>query len=398
MATVQGIIKVVNDKYFNGIIMWKEIIFILTIFVLVFYAIVNCKIYKSNIVAIYFLSIIFPLCINIFINLNNVNIKQMLWGAKPFYFYSLIIFFIVVLSQKERRQILKNIIEKLIYISLPIHLIGILQLIVGKEFFYQRYSEYVKVSSINGIFRIFSTFTEPFAYGSFCVMMIFFILSRRKYYNKKGLNLTVILSIIGIFLSTSREAILAFTFGLILYFVLINIKKFRYKYLFISIGFIIPIIMIFSIVAIAYQNINIFLDHKIVSSFSSSSSVQERFQIWKQAFNYNKMENIANILIGKGIGTIGAGQSRFASTSNPGDNIYIQLLVNQGLIGLVGFLMFNFYVLTNKIKAIITDSHEWIDIGFVIWISGLLVGGFFRSFLDGFPTHLYYWVFIALIA
>lgn len=385
-SVFQGLVKI----YIPRILAWKEVVFFLILCSIFFYITVQGNFnYHKGFQLPYFLLICLPIVINIIRSINTMDLGRILWCIKPWYLYSLFIIAFGIYDNNEKYSILKKVINILILTSIVVFVVGIIEYFSNVNILYSKYNAYVPVTTLGGILRVFSTFVSNFSYGNFCATVSIFALL---YFleNKKKLYLLVFLiNIIGVYLSRSREAMLEAIIGLTVAIILYLFHKTENKRNY-FLKCIIIILISIGLILIIFNSV---LNTNI--SLLSSGSLEQRIGVvWKDAGGY--VSNLTNLFFGAGLGTIGAAQARFESSYNFGDNLYLQLIINQGLIGLIGFLLFVILILYKIFKSIKFSDKKYLLIGVYCFILSSLCGAFFRSILDGFPFQLYFWLILSL--
>jgi O-antigen ligase len=220
--------------------------------------------------------------------------------------------------------------------------------------------------------RIPSTFLNPNMYGSFLVIIMSLLLAfiTFKTPSRKGLigvYLLIILTVISIILTTSRTAVIVLG-GIIVYWILFNLIFNRYnvkailaKGVSVLLTFILTaVILIPNIAYLDYAANQIYnsytsendaddknADEKLQESLESVSSFKNRYDYWQM--NYE--EFLKSPIIGHG-----PMRQNFVSFA---DNTYLYILPRYGIIGLLIFL---FFVGTNYIKSINVMRNQTIDV------------------------------------
>jgi hypothetical protein len=221
--------------------------------------------------------------------------------------------------------------------------------------------------------RIPSTFLNPNMYGSFLVIITSLLLAFITFKNpsKKGLvgaYLLIILTIISITLTTSRTAVIVLG-GVIVYWILFNLifNRYNIKEILVkgvSVLFVFVLTAVILIPNIAYldyaanQIYNSYTsenveeadkkaDEKIQESLESVSSFKNRYDYWEM--NYE--EFLKSPIIGHG-----PMRQNFVSFA---DNSYLYILPRYGIIGLLIFL---FFVGTNYVKSVTIMRNQTMDV------------------------------------
>jgi len=88
--------------------------------------------------------------------------------------------------------------------------------------------------------------------------------------------------------------------------------------------------------------------NEVLSQFFSSF-LDRVLNTWPNAFNL--IENLVQLLIGKGIGSIGAAQSKFDIVYNPGDNVFVYLFITFGMLFVIILILFLLKLITLQFKS-----------------------------------------------
>jgi O-antigen ligase len=122
------------------------------------------------------------------------------------------------------------------------------------------------------------------------------------------------------------------------------------------------------------------------------SSAEKRVQIWKTSMDLFK----ANYVSGIGFGTF----PYLGFTLGDTHNLYVKILLEQGVVGFLIFLIMILVALFNGWKLYINardDFLKGLGFGFVMCTISLLISNFFGDRWTYVPLGAYYWVFMALV-
>lgn len=374
-------ISMFNDAVIKTDIFYNLKWLVLSIFVLFEFIIINKLNIKFGRLDYRFLIILYTIYA-FFTSFFSINLKTSIFKSISFVlliFFAFIIFPELTSEDKKRHEVIKIIRN----IMLAIILLNIVILVISPSWAYKTF-----------IHRFQGVFSNPNSLGMFLMISLpiftyFFLTSNTKF--EKGINFTFILLIIILAIFTfSRAAWL----GMLVFImcILYYIKKILFKFTFIS--SIILLIMLFS-----------------------SPFMMELLRLSEDPFTYRDriwqigLENFSDSkIIGKGFGTTQQIMSnkfvlkRFdVSEYHLGKhfhNIYVEILCETGLIGLLLFALFLIsisYKFIKKIKN--TQNKEKI---FAISIYALFIGvifhGFFESMLfsSGNVSNIILWSLIGL--
>jgi hypothetical protein len=251
-------------------------------------------------------------------------------------------------------------------------------------------------STIKGYIRPSSVFRSAFLFANFCLFLFCFSLN----FNGKKYKLLSIIFFLGILISTSRSNILA---AIIIFIIYLMIKIKLYKLIFL---FVINLPFVFTFLALLFYP----LSNNILSSnlyYLSSRSLFIRFESWISIIKvWLDNGNIFTVLFGKGFGFLGTGQnilqifnisSQIENFSV--DNLYLFLLVNSGVIGLLIFYTCLVLLLKKNIYILYQGNNQNNNLlkGSLLYLSSIFITGMFSTTLEGFPVQVYIYLIMGLI-
>lgn len=175
--------------------------------------------------------------------------------------------------------------------------------------------------------------------GGYTYLLAFFpLLYLVGYYkNKRYIFVILILSISVIYLSGTRSIMLAVGFGILTYILWKVITQNRLLFY----GYFIVILMIIFLITVVYPNINKFSKfielNDLSIKYTGKSLLSGRNQIWELLLDFIAQEP----LFGYGSGTI---PNNLLQTTLTSHNLYIQVALQVGLIGLLFLLLFLFAI------------------------------------------------------
>ncbi|ACL71026.1 O-antigen polymerase [Halothermothrix orenii] len=407
LAPFHGVIKVINHNTLNKPILnvWKEVLFIFILALSILYLIKKKKIHITNfggkiIIIIYLL--VFNLILNLYFGIVNKNIViiQWLWGVKVTFFYGLIIF-IVIIHDINWQKFINKIINILSFLALFIIGFALLQFFLGTEF----------ISSINfvadgmktnlirsGNIRASSIFRQPVTFGMFCLILLSFNIL------KKGFmpNIVSIMSIIGILISTSRTSILALVV-MLFYCLLLKRKKYN---IFLKLSLIIPLVIVFALnIIVPYIENNLLSSNiGVLRTYLYTNTFFVRINKWKTLMtSWVKSKGIVHIFIGKGWGYLGGGQHIFKFIQgnpsvpyDPVDNLYLFLLINSGIVGLILFISIIIMCMRKALMMMQFSSEVNYDFlnSVLLFLSTFLIIGVFITGIESFIFQIYLYLII----
>lgn len=347
MAILEGLIRyILNSKGLAAAFYIKDIIIVI-LFIL---ALRKMKVTTKHIIGILFIMISFITSL-IYIN----NIKQILF----FLLKVLMVFLVGVLQYKN---IIKDINEnkKFYEICYIIVIIGIfLNNFITFPWEDLTYSigNGIEVSAsrfwtTSGIKRLSGFSRASFDAATHVVILSIIVKSK----NRKKNILNIVVSIIAIWLTTTK--------GLLIAYIILNIinSNIFYKKLFKEILITVSIILMIVLPIFSLYCDNVFqylkenLDSLVYKKYIAS--FEDRLKdTWPDAF-YNVKQN-GNIILGKGFGGFGVSESLYsdADTYTPGDNVFVYLYGTMGIISIpfLIWIVIKSYKLNNSEYKIIYD-------------------------------------------
>ncbi len=334
------------------------------------------------------------------IGIVNHGILQTVWGIKIFFLPVLFyIFAFNVMKQKLDDSVVNKFLFLTVILAIPIIIFGYVQyvthflifksvapVVLGKLSF-------IKLSYISTTPRSIGTFRSPFAFGDFSSYVVIFsfamFLRARKPSSKFIFILLIFLGFLGIYISTSRTSMLVAFYGITALLILKYLRPYpmQLKLLLFAITIALPILVMFvAIFGLGRHGGKLFFLFSTESTFA-------RLVTWYDAIvQYPFFKNPLTFLFGYGAGAIGTAQRQVGSKFyNPVDNIFLYLLINFGLLGLVIFLNALLWPVSRFIANIKDYEFGWQDVVVVLTLGVLFVEGMYRTFFEGFPLPYIFW-------
>jgi len=292
------------------------------------------------------------------------------WSPLELYFFipNLLIFYIVSKIKPEHK---KELLSTIFLAAIIISTYAIYQYFIG----FRHLSEYIKRTCSNMPVpeflegkRVFATFVSPNIFADYIVMMLFLGIGFLISVYQKRIIYGVAVSVIGIslLLTKSLGGILTFIMIFILfifciiYYLLPNLG-FR-KATLTKAGLTIALVLFAFIVTSV-----IFVRQRLPQFFNLSNpnnSIIQRLYYWKASFNMVKDSPLT------GIGWRRFGllyecyKPSLANISHYSHNVFLQIMAETGLLGLLTFLWIVFIFLKKGISAIkIYDEQQGLKIG-----------------------------------
>jgi len=244
------------------------------------------------------------------------------------------------------------------------------------------------------MYRIVSVFLDPNFAGCFLVLYLLFVLARffenltknRKSKQTKVYAAITIVSLLAVYLTYSRSALLMLLASIIAFFFLIRKKKYILILLASTIIYVIVLSPKFYI-----ENLNLFRVH---SSMERIVSAKIAVEIIKK-----------NPVIGVGFNTYRYAQSRykfrrsfvnFTSHADAGtDNSFLFVTATTGVIGLIAYLAMWFHLLRNFYKKS-KEKNNFRAASVFASIIGLFVSGLFLNSLFFWSLMLWLWTIMGI--
>lgn len=292
------------------------------------------------------------------------------------------IFFVVSSFDRD----FKNKITKFLFLD------GLIVLIFGyvQYFLFPNLKVLYSYGWDDHMYRMFSTFLDPNFMGAFLALYAFFLgglLYQRQEKHQRTLLIILLFTLVGIFLTFSRSALLMLLSGAIVYLSLIQRKKLL----------IILIAMIVSFFLIASQKFYI-----------------ENMNLFREASSNARLDNYraaVKIISDKPFLGVGFNSYRYAKdlyginkewVSNPShadagvDNSFLFVLATTGIIGLSAYLFVWFRILQGARKAFF-QKKDIIGAVLVASICGVFVDAMFINSLFYSSIMLWLWMLIGLV-
>jgi O-antigen ligase len=271
---------------------------------------------------------------------------------------------------------------------------GLLILFFGylQYFFYNSLKNLYYLGWDDHMHRMFSTFLDPNFTGGFLVL--YFLLTagiiQRRLQNKKGkhivlLSLVLILTLIGIFLTFSRSALLMLIFGVITFLILINKKK--------LIFLLLAIILLFGIVVSPKfydENMNLFRQasgNARLGNYTVALRIIQDRPLLGVGFNsYRYTKNLYGL---------DHDWTNVPSHADAGvDNSFLFVLATTGIVGLSAYIYLWYLILRKSFNVYKKNIFAVVVISSSV---GLFINALFINSLFFAPFMLWMWIIIGLM-
>lgn len=352
------------------------------------------KNFKSDTLSKSIMSVILIMCISLAINFKNFSGTELLVGLSyiaRWVLYSSLYFVVKSFPSKFKKKILY------------------LLLITGSIFTFIGFIQYFLYSNLRNLYylgwdehmyRMFSTFLDPNFAGAFFVLYLFLLLSMLLYFfdNKKNkqariVGLISIFSLISIFLTYSRSALIMLLVSTIIFSILTSKLKWIFGVILISAFFIAISSKNFNI-----ENINLF---RIASTEARIDSAKIAIQIIKE-----------NYILGVGFNTYRYAQIKYGFRSQVDSNIshadagtdnsFLFILATTGIVGLIFYLNLLWKIIKisylNYKQYKNQDFQKYIAVAIISSMGGIMVNSLFINSLFYFGMLIWLWILLGVIA
>lgn len=352
------------------------------------------KVIRSESLFVPILSVIAIMLISLAINFKNFSGTEILIGfsyVARWALYTSLYFVVKSFSSRFKKKI------------------SYLLLITGGLFTFLGFIQYFLYSNLRNLYylgwdehmyRMFSTFLDPNFAGAFFVLCLFLLLSMLFYFfdNKKNkqariVGLISIFSLISIFLTYSRSALIMLLVSTIIFSILIRKLKWIFGIILISVFFIAISSKNFNI-----ENINLF---RIASNEARIDSAKIAIRIIND-----------NPILGTGFNTYRYAQIKYGfrsavnssvSHADAGtDNSFLFILATTGIVGLIFYLNLLWKIIKisylNFKKYKNQDFQKYITIAIISSMGGIMVNSLFINSLFYFGMLIWMWILLGLIS
>ncbi|MEA3423622.1 MAG: O-antigen ligase family protein [Bacillota bacterium] len=229
--------------------------------------------------------------------------------------------------------------------------------------------------------RAFSILNSPNSLGSFMVMHVGFLLGLIFIEKNKRkqiiLTMMAFISITTLYLTYSRGAILAIVAAIALILMIFN-KRLLLYFAFLGTG------LLLLVNQGAYRFYNLFTPDTV-----SNMMTDGRLAKWSEGMQ----EFILTPIFGKGYGQFGGSIAiKYGISNFYADNFYLKSLVENGIFGMIIFMLFMGYFLYRLLK----NRKNYFLVGISIAVLGFLLHNFVDN-LYGIPTlTFYFYVYLAM--
>jgi len=244
------------------------------------------------------------------------------------------------------------------------------------------FSSLLSRGKISGTFQFLGPNEVAAFYNQYTIILLSVYFFMKKEGNKTLLLLLIILNTYCMMFMYSRAAYLAAAVGLFLLF------SFKKRWL------LVPLLL----VALSWQ---VVLPEKAIQRFEGTTdeygeveaSAERRLLIWDKGMELFK----ENSLVGIGYGSF----SRLGYDLGDTHNIYVKILVEQGIVGMLIFAILIFTFLAEGFRLYKNgddDLSKGLGLGFAICVFVLLVNNIFGNRWSYLELSAYFWIFAGLVA
>lgn len=209
----------------------------------------------------------------------------------------------------------------------------------------------------------FGRYMDPnfFAVGLVLINAVLMDNIMKKQYLKRSLIAIIFLFIV-IIMTGSRGGLLANTFVILTYFIMSD-KSFISKLLFLAVGFIM-FLLIFNIIK---DYIPPWVLDRFELSKVTSSGGSGRTKIWADNLSYYMDSSLIRLIVGYGFSSFSVISMKTLGAARASHNIYIQSLIEGGIVGFSILIMMIIIIIRNALK----ENNIYIIAATV----GLAIGG-----------------------
>src|SRR3989344_5892384 len=244
------------------------------------------------------------------------------------------------------------------------------------------FSSLLSRGKISGTFQFLGPNEVAAFYNQYTIILLSVYFFMKKEGNKTLLLLLIILNTYCMMFMYSRAAYLAAAVGLFLLF------SFKKRWL------LVPLLL----VALSWQ---VVLPEKAIQRFEGTTdeygeveaSAERRLLIWDKGMELFK----ENSLVGIGYGSF----SRLGYDLGDTHNIYVKILVEQGIVGMLIFAILIFTFLAEGFRLYKNgddDLSKGLGLGFAICVCVLLVNNICGNRWSYLELSAYFWIFAGLVA
>lgn len=349
---------------------------------------------RSNKLFIPIFSVVAIMCISLVINIRNFSASEVFIAFSYVLRWILYasLFFIV-------KNFSEGFKEKIAYILLGI---GAMFAFFGfiQYFFYSNLRNLYYLGWDEHIHRMFSTFLDPNFAGAFFVLYLFFLLgillfllNNNKTKQTWFIGLISVFTLISVFLTYSRSALIMLLVTTVIFFVLARKIKWIFVIILISIVFISISSKSFNV-----ENINLF---RIASTEARLGSARTAIEIIKN-----------NPIVGVGFNTYRYAQVKYGfksilninvSHADAGtDNSFLFILATTGIIGLFFYLNLLCSILKKSYLSYKLSKEnniqKYIAVAATASLSGIIINSFFINSLFYSFIMVWMWILLGLIS
>lgn len=328
---------------------------------------------------------------NIFRNESPIN---GFWGFRN-YFYPFGFYFIGYYFIHDKKTAIR-IIKACLLSGAVLTIVGLIQIFYDPNFIVSQ-RELMEANGImldsEEIGRITSLLSNPNALGKYLVVVTLFALFIFLYSHSKkektGIAFLLCCSVYVIFYTLSRESWLALGVGIAMMTALC-MKNRKYLWL---LSLAVVVVFMFYFLPSYF--------HERLYSISPSKGGATRIIMWKTLLNKSSNE----LLLGMGTGSIGSfGKLNTiilkGTEYSVSDNAYVKILIEEGIIGLMLFLILCFYIAKDiflSLKVSDEDFPKAISIGTLLVFSSILTTAFFSESLFAWQESYIFWLIMGYI-
>ena len=335
-----------------------------------------------------------PVALFVFSVLLSLLRAEVIDYVQLYYQFSVILLFIIVISVARSQIMINRIILSVALSTFIVSVAAIVQFILKENpqlFSLLFANEPGSILYGDGFHRSIGSFTQPNALGGFLLLGLPFLILliqhplKMRYPVIPAVMLVFVL--LALFSTLSRSAILGFG-AAILFFLFLG-AKWKRKLRFGVLGMVI----LFMFVSFFPVLTNIIQERFSNLLFGEFDSHIVRLVLYQTAVKMFE----SSPLFGIGLGNFIVSQDILEVKG--AHNVFLNILAELGLFGLLSFLAIQFFVLKNNLKFLRQERggvSSSIALCCSLSIIGFLVAGLFDSLLHSFVISSYFWVIVAI--
>jgi len=313
--------------------------------------------------------------------------------SQLYYQFSVILLFFIVISIARKQAIINRIILSMVLSTFIVSLTAVIQFVLKENpllFSFVFGNEAGSILLPDGLYRSIGSFGQANALGGFLLLSLpFFILLFR---NRLGAKFWIIAAmmffiVLALFSTLSRSAIFGLGTMTLTYLFFGSKRKSKIK---VAMSGLLILFLFLSLFPDLIETIKLRFSNLLAGEFDSHVV---RFVLYQAAVEMFE----SSPLFGVGFGNFIVSQDILEVRG--AHNIFLNILAELGLFGLLSFLAIQVSVLKNNFKSLRQEKSgvtPTISLCCNLSIIGFLAAGLFDSLLHSFAISLYFWMIFAV--